>query len=91
MEWLNCKITSGQFTEEYAVQGELFNEEEFSMFVPKDYVQVDENPAGGKYIDGLMRVNKIGEEGDLVLISLPTSTFENGSTITVKRDQLQAM
>ena len=29
--WLNCKISPGQFTGEFAVQGELFNVKGFSI------------------------------------------------------------
>jgi hypothetical protein len=90
MEWLSCTVTEGQFTGEYAVQGKLFNSDEFSMFVPENYIQVRETPIKGKRVDGLMKVNILDEKGGLVLISLPIPTFENGKTITVKREQLQA-
>lgn len=90
MKWLNCTVTEGQFTGEYGVQGQLFNSEQFSMFVPESYVQVRETPSQGKRVDGLIKVNVLDEEGGLVLVSLPLPSFENGRTITVNKEQLQA-
>lgn len=88
--WLNCKVSSGQFTGEFAVQGEMFNAKGFSLFAPKECLNFDEGPVKkGKTVEGSIRVTKLQEKDDLVLVELPQPTFENGQTITVKSSQVK--
>lgn len=88
--WLNCKISPGQFTGEFAVRGEMFNAKEFSLFAPKKDLKFDEEPVkGGNSVQGSIRVTKLQERDDLVLVELPQPTFENGQTITVKASQVK--
>ena len=85
---LSCKISKGQFTGEVAVQGKLFNSEEFSLFAPRECVEYNSEPIGDTYVDGSIYVEVLDNKDDLVLVSLPKPAFENGQTITVKKNQL---
>jgi hypothetical protein len=89
--WLDCRISPGQFTGEFAVRGEMFNAKEFSLFAPKkDLKFFDEEPVkGGNSVQGSIRVTKLQERDDLVMVELPQPTFENGQTITVKASQVK--
>ncbi len=89
MEWLQCEVKQGQFTGEFAVRGKLYDSHQFSMFVPDKYIKIDTQPPENNYVDGLISVNLLDEKDNLALVSLPQNSFENGHTITVKRDQLQ--
>jgi hypothetical protein len=88
--WLNCKISPGQFTGEYAVRGKMFNAKEFSLFAPKKDLQFNEETfEKGGSVEGSICVIKLQEKGDLVLVELPQPTFENGQTITVNASQVK--
>jgi hypothetical protein len=88
--WLNCKISPGQFTGEFAVQGVMFNAKEFSLFAPKECLEFDEEHVKrGNTVQGSIRVTKLQEKDNLVLVALPQPTFENGQTITVKASQVK--
>ena len=87
-EWLECKITPGQFSGEYAVRGEMFDGTSFSLFAPKKDLMFSEEPSANKPVKGLIRIVQGAQKNDLLLVSLPRPTFENGRTITVKKEQL---
>jgi len=87
--WLNCKISQGQFTGEFAVQAEMFDSTVFSLFAPREDLRFSEEPTEDKHVQGSIRVTPLGREGELVLIALPRPTFENGRTITVKASQIK--
>jgi len=87
--WLKCRIFPGQFTGEYAVQGRLFDNTEFSLFVEKQYLDFSEEPTFDKPVEGWIRVEPELHKDDLLLVSLPQPTFENGQSITVKMDQVK--
>jgi hypothetical protein len=84
---LKVTASSGQFRNEYAVKGKNHKGDEFSLFVSRRHVKLvdefvnDESPA-------LLSVERITQQGDLVLIRLPGQTFGNGSTITVREGDL---
>lgn len=88
-EWLECTITPGQFSGEYAIQGEMFDESDFSLFAPRNDLVFNEEPTRDKPVKGLIRVVQGATKGDLLLVSLPRPTFENGRTITVRKSQLR--
>jgi len=88
-KWLECKISPGQFTGEFAVQGEMFDATEFSLFAPKEDLKFDGQPSWDKPVRGSIRVTVSAQEEDLLLINLPRPTFENGQVITVKNDQVK--
>lgn len=88
--WLNCTISNGQFSGEYAIQGEMFNSNSFSLFAPKDCVRLNnEAPKEDEHVEGSICVRVLNKEEDLVLVKLPQSTFENGQIITVKADKVE--
>jgi hypothetical protein len=86
--WLSCEITQGQFTGEYAVRAQMFDNTEFSLFVPKDCLKFNEEPTLDKSVNGMISVLVADQKDDLVLVNLPRPTFENGRSITVKQSQL---
>ena len=87
--WLKCKISSGQFTGEFAIQGSLFNNSDFSMFAEKEYLEFTENPTDDHPVDGWIRVETLDKKDNLFLVALPQPTFENGQIITVKAEMLK--
>ena len=86
--WLNCTITPGQFTGEYAVQAQAFDGQGFSLFAWEDELSCRDFPQGDQQACALLRVRVIEEQGDLCLIELPQQALENGRLFTVKCDQL---
>jgi hypothetical protein len=89
-KWLDCTISQGQFTGEFAIQGKMFDSTDFSLFAPREVLQFSsEEPTGNKRVKGAIRVTTLGCKDDLVLIALPRPTFENGRTITVKTSQVK--
>jgi hypothetical protein len=88
-KWLECTISPGQFTGEFAVQGEMFDSTEFSLFASKEDLKFSEEPSRDKPVKGFIRVIEGIREKDLLLVNLPRPTFENGRTITVKANQLK--
>ena len=88
-KWLDCTISEGQFTGEFAVQGKMFDSTDFSMFAPKDVLRFEEEPTKNKQVKGSIQVTPLEQKGDLSLIALPRPTFENGRTITVKTSQIR--
>lgn len=87
--WLRCKVASGQFSGEFAVTAQSSSGASFSLFVPTADVDVDSHPGEGKTVDGWARVEKIAEKGDLLLVQLPGLTFDNGRTVTVRKEQVK--
>ena len=88
-QWLKCKIMPGQFTGEYAIQGELFDSTTFSLFASEADVQLDEKPVNDKPVKGHIRVILCESKDGLSMVSLPRPTFENGRTITIKANMLE--
>jgi hypothetical protein len=87
--WLNCTITPGQFSCEYAVEGVTHTGEGFSLFACDYDLEFRCAPAGAERINGFVRVEVIDEQGNLALIRLPQRTMENGETVTVNRRDLR--
>lgn len=88
-KWLECTISVGQFTGEFAVQGEMFDSTVFSLFAPRKDLRLSEEPTGDKCVEGSIRVIPLEQKDELMLIALPRPTFENGRTITVKKNQVK--
>lgn len=86
---LSCKITPGQFSGEFAVQGKLFDDTEFSLFALEEDLDFQGPPPAGGSTDGWIRVAPLTQDGDLLLVALPQPTLENGQAITVKTTQLK--
>jgi hypothetical protein len=90
--WLRCKISPGQFSEEYAVSARDYQNVQFSLFVNESFVE-HECPeiSEGVECNGRLLVIVLDEKQDLALIRLPGRTFENGSTVTVRDNQLESV
>ena len=88
-KWLDCTISPGQFDGEFAVQGELYDESEFSLFAQKNDLRFKSEPTQEKPVKGELRVVPLEEKDDRILVTLPQTTFENGRTITVKKTQIK--
>ncbi len=88
-KWLECTISPGQFTGEFAVQGKMFDATEFSLFAPEEDLDFNGKPSWDKPVRGSIRVSISGQEDDLLLVNLPRPAFENGRVITVRKDQVR--
>jgi hypothetical protein len=88
-KWLDCTISPGQFTGEFAVQGKLFDGTGFSLFAESSDLKFIGEPTFDKPVEGFIRVMQLDKKEDLFLVSLPHSTLENGQAITVKADMLR--
>ena len=88
-KWLECQISPGQFSGEYAVKGLMFDETAFSLFAPEDCLSFEVNPSDDRPVSGKIRVLVIDQKDDLCMVNLPRPTFENGRSITVKGEQLK--
>lgn len=88
-KWLECTISPGQFSGEFAVKGKMFDDTEFSLFAPKEDLNFVGNPSWDNPIQGSIRVTISEQEDDLLLVNLPRPTFENGQAITVKENQIK--
>lgn len=87
--WLKCTILPGQFTGEYAVQGKMFDNTGFSLFAEKRDLDFSGQPTFEKPVEGWIRIELGPKKDDLLLVTLPQPTFENGQTITVKTNQVK--
>ena len=88
VHWLQCSVSVGQFTDEYAVEARDFHGRLFSLFVPAEYVEYDDDQSATQPGAGWIRVQVLAEEGNLVLVRLPGTPFENGAAVTVERMQV---
>ncbi|MBW8000757.1 MAG: hypothetical protein FVQ80_01880 [Planctomycetes bacterium] len=90
-KWLNCEISTGQFTGEFAVSGELFDNSGFSLFAQKEDLGFPKGkePDENNSVHGTIRVTPLETKKDLVLVELPRPTLENGRSITVRTEQIK--
>lgn len=87
--WLRCRVSPGQFSIEYAVEGEAFDGTGFSLFAPVETVELDREPLAGEVLDGNLLIQIIGSEGELRLVRLPRQAIGSNEFVTVKADQLE--
>lgn len=88
-KWLDCTISQGQFSGEFAVQGELFDNTSFSLFVEREDLDFSNEPEEGRSVQGFVRVTTLDSKDDLCLVALPQPTIENGRAVTVKADKVK--
>lgn len=88
-KWLDCTISPGLFDDEFAVKGELFDGAGFSLFAEKEDLKYEDEPTAGRPVSASIRVELGPQKEDLLLVTLPKPTFENGQTITVKTSQVR--
>ena len=90
-KWLSCRIYPGLFDEEFAVEGNLFDGTGFSLFAEKEDLEYNEEPTPNKPTEAWIRVILGSQKEDLLLVTLPKPTFENGQTITVRTNQVRGL
>jgi hypothetical protein len=88
-QWLKCKVSHGQFSNEFAIQGKLFDGTGFSLFAEKEDVRFEKGLEIGQTVDGFVRVDILQEVGDLYLLSLPKPTMQNSPFITVEKGEVE--
>ena len=88
-KWLDCTVSLGQFSGEYSVQGQLFDGTGFCLFAEKDVLKFEQEPVKDKAVQGRIRILLGHLKDDLLLVTLPQPTFENGQTITVRANQVR--
>ena len=90
--WLRCTITPGQFSEyEFAVDGQQSNGNGFSLFVPKEQVERDEEPTRSHAVEGWLPVEIWDQKEDRVLVRLPREAFGTGYFVTVKAADVRSI
>ncbi len=86
--WLQCDVTPGQFTGEYVVTAQDFQDSIFSLFVPEKYVECDSESIEGRSVRGWLKVELLDKNDSLALVQLPRLPLENGQTVTVSLEKL---
>ena len=89
--WLNCIITPGQFSCEFAVEGKEHNGTPFSLFACEWDLKFRSAPTGMERTQGAIRVEVMQTSGTLALVRLPQATMENGDAVTVHIGELTAI
>ena len=87
--FLRCQLSPGMFSVEAAVRGTAADGTEFSLFVPRDFIECDQPISDSSSIDGWLRVKILDQADDLTLVRLPGQAFENGETVTVKDSEVE--
>lgn len=87
--WLECIVSPGQYSDEYTISGKLFDGISFSLFAEKADVEVHGIPTKDHSTRGWIRVIPGTSKDGLLLVRLPTPTFEHGQIITVRKDQIR--
>jgi hypothetical protein len=85
---LRCTVTPGQFSDEYAISGG-----DFSLFAPKDSVELDREPSRDDPVEGWLRVEVVepaNGEGKVV-VRLPSEAIEAGYFVIVGSDRLKSV
>lgn len=86
--WLDCRVSPGQFSVEYAVCGTLYNGGGFSLFAPCEDVECEGTPSWDEPLTGRLRVKILNQKDEKQLVRLPREALENGYFVTVKADQV---
>ena len=81
--WLCCTISPGQFSGEYAVEGEMFDGEGFSLFANEEHLECKRFPLESERASAWIQVQVLEQDRGLMLVRLPSQTLENGQTVTV--------
>jgi hypothetical protein len=87
--FFRCLISRGLFSDEVAARGKTASGAEFSMFVPKEFVNFDEPVPDVGAVEGWLRVEVLSREGALMLVRLPGEPFENGRNVTVRDSEVE--
>lgn len=87
--WLKCRVSPGQFSVEYAIQGVAFDGTRFSLFAPQESVETESEPTGSEPVQGVLKVDVVQSENGKTLIRLPREAFEAGYFVTVGSANLE--
>ncbi len=87
--YFRCLLSRGLFSNEVAVRGKTASGTEFSLFVPKDFVDIDESVPDVGAVEGWLRVEVLAREGALMLVRLPGEPFENSQNVTVRDSEVE--
>jgi type III secretory pathway lipoprotein EscJ len=89
---LACRVQEGMFESECIVTIPVINEKgedsEASAFVDKDELQFPQPLEKDAVVDGFLDVSVMGVTSDKVSVVLPSSTFNNGPVVWVKRSNV---
>jgi len=88
-KWLICLASPGQFSDEVAIHGIDYAGNEFELFTSRRFVRFEHDPSSEKEVDARLQTVLLESKDNLCLIQLPGQTFDNGSSITVRADQLE--
>jgi hypothetical protein len=86
---IRCKVYPGQFSGEYAISGAQADGETFSLFVPEQYVTLEQPATRDRSVDGWLRVLLWEPVEDGAIVKLPRESLESGRFVTVRSDQFQ--
>jgi hypothetical protein len=87
--WLKCYVSPGQFSEEFAVRASDYQGRQFSLFVNREFIAIDHEPTAAMEQRGQLKIRILEMKDALALVRLPSRTFENGSTVTVRQAELE--
>ena len=89
--FLRCRITPGQFSDEYAVEVQTHDGTGHSLFAFDEDLECKSFPVGDAHLDAWIQVDVLDSRGELCLVRLPQRTMENGDTLTVRVDQVKSI
>lgn len=87
--WLRCRVTPGQFSDEYALSSVQTNGVGFSLFAPVEEVLCDAPPTETRPSEGWVPVEVYEQKGENFIVRLPQQSLENGYYVTVQANQLR--
>jgi hypothetical protein len=85
--YLKCKVSQGQFSDEFAVRGMSHDGVEFSLFAWGGDV-IRSTTEEGEH-DGWILVEVIAREADRTMVYVPGSDVRNGQIVTVFETELE--
>lgn len=87
--WFKCEVSQGQFSTEFGITGQQKDGKEFTLFVPREYVEADREPLGNESVPGWLKADLWEQHGEAAVVVLPRQSMEMGRYVTVRTDQLQ--
>lgn len=76
---IECDVSPGQFSTEFAVVVEAFNGRRLSFFADRSMVDVPTEPTDARSVRGKLKVQAIETDGATTLVKLPRHALETGS------------
>lgn len=89
IKWINCEVLPGMFPSERFVLVKDAEGNDFGyMFADNQLVRVHEPLRDKNPVPGQLRVHAFNQEGDMVSVMLPDTTFEHGRYMRMPISQL---